>query len=799
MVSPSEQPFESGPLTWRRFLLRVSRVVLLLALVFCPLAFGTAELWSMTVAQALIFSAALFYFIAVLPGDKAPLVYRPPGIMPLLLLAGYILFQLLPLPPWSLTFFSPATAKIYAETLWLLTPGTWQPLTLHYANTVSELFRYAACVALYFLAVQLLSRRTFLHRAPAILAALAGTIAFFAILQKFSSPDKIYWFRHVEGASVTGPWVYRNHFAGYMELFLPVTLALFLYCRPRVHYRLPWRQRLVDFFTLPEFNQHLFYGLGAILMVLSVFVSLSRGGIISMCLALLAFTLLAARRHTLTRVWLWTSVVLILVALGVGWIGWQPIAVRFSSFFNEQGGIQLSRLPIWHDTLGILRDFPVWGAGFGSYIDIYLPYRTIPGSAIYDHAHNDYLELLTDGGLVAGLLVGWFFVQLFHSVFTVVRTRQDRFSILLSLGAFTGLLSLLIHSISDFNLHNGANTFAFAFICALLAAAAHSSRRERGRESLLPILRGNWALVVSVPLLALLLLGSFQYHSGLMRGERLQRELGKVYLNTRMSEERLREVLGKADAAVASAPLVMRHHFARGNVLVFQGKMDQALASFARAIELRPLDWLSLQRAGYYLAAAQPDVADRLYQAASRFNPGKVECQSGHARWLFLQGRRPEGMAKLRQVLELDSTAKQIDTIMSYRPSLEELAMVLPPRTEPHLNFARYLWGKNEKERALTMYRRGMGYLGEEGAARPDFFLTGYYWLHQLKQDEEALGLLRQGVEHVPHYAEFHVLLGDTYLREGIQYRAEEEYGKALALRPDDENTRRKLTRLRGQ
>ncbi|OQX19014.1 MAG: hypothetical protein BWK76_05855 [Desulfobulbaceae bacterium A2] len=798
MTTPSEH-YSLQPDAWRRFLLRASRGLLLTVLVFTPLAFGTSEVWSMTVAQTLIFSAALLHLVALLPGTGAPVVYRVPGMAPLLLLTCFMLFQLLPLPPFLLTWISPSTARIYAESVWLLAPGKWLPLTLYYANTLSELFRFSACVTLYFLSVQLLSHRKFLHRASALLALLAGSIAFFALLQKFSSPDTIYWFRHVEGGSVTGPWVYRNHYAGYMELFLPMTLALFLYSRPQVRYRLAWRQRLVEIFTMPEFSQHLFYGLAAVLMALSVVVSLSRGGIISMCLALLAFTLLAARRISMTRVRLWSSVVILLVVLGAGWLGWQPVADRFNSFFSAQGNVQLSRLEIWRDIIGILRDFPLWGAGFGSFIDVFRPYRTLPGSLIYDHAHNDYLEVLTDGGLLAGLLALWFLGALVSSAFSVLRKRQDRYSVLLALGAFAGLLSLLIHSISDFNLHNGANTFAFFFVCALLAAAAHSSRRERERECLLPLQQGNLLLFLGLPLVGLMLLGSFWYHTGLMRGERIQRELAKVYLNTHMGEERLRSALGKADAAVARAPFVARHHFARANILVFQGKMDQAMASFAQAIQLRPLDCLFLQRAGYYLTKEHPDEANRLYQAASRFNHGKVECQLGHARWLFLQGRRPEGLAALRRALELDASSLQISTIMSYRPSPEELALVLPHRVEPHLLFARHFWEKNEKEKALAMYRRGMGYLSEEIEMRPNFFLTGYHWLRQMKQDDEALALLRQGVELMPQYADFYVLLGDAYLRQGVSYRAEEEYGKALALRPDDAGIRRKLARIRGE
>ncbi len=784
---------------WRRWLVRGARAVVLAVMVFCPMAFGTSEVWSMTLAQVLIFSAALLYLVALLPSGPASTMYQTPGILPLALLGALVLMQLLPLPPSILKVLSPGTAQVYAGTIWQLAPDSWMPLTLHYANTLGELFRYGTCFVLYVLSVQLLSQRKFLQRMPIVLAALAGSIAFLAILQKFSAPDKLYWFRQVEGGSVTGPWVYRNHFAGYMELLLPLVLALFLYSRPCVQYHLPWRQRVVEFFTLPEFNQHIFYGLAAILMALSVFVSLSRGGIISMSLSLIVCIFMVSGQAGMSASRIWGCVVGLLILLGVSWLGWHPIMERFGGMIHAQGGLELNRLLIWRDAVGILRDFPIWGAGFGSFIDVFRPYRTIPGSLVYDHAHNDYLELLTDGGLLAGLLVLWFFIQLFRSVFRVLKTRQDRYCVHVALGSFAGLVALLIHSFSDFNLHNGANTFAFFFLSALMVAAAHSSRRDPGRSSLLPLAQGKTILLVAVPVLALMLCGSFWYHKGLLQGERIQRELNKVYLNTRMGEERLKSAMDKADAAVASAPFVARNYFGRANILVFQKKMDEAMVAFARAIALRPLDCLFLQRAAYYMTARQPEQAAQIYQAASRLNPVKVECQQGHARWLLQQGRRPEGLEMLGRALALDSSAEQIAMVLSYRPSLEELFALLPPRLEPHLRFARHYWERREQDKALVLYWRGLEFLAAERSVSPHVFLTGYHWLRQRKQDDEAMALLRRGVELLPQVPEFHILLGEAYLKDGIRYRAEEEYAKAQALRPNDEVIRKKLRVIREQ
>jgi len=790
-------PPPRSPTAWRLTLLRTSQRLLLALLIFCPLAFGTVEVWSMTVAQAIIFLAATLYLLAVLPGGATLPAYRTPGLVPLVLLALFMLAQLIPLPPTLLAAISPATAGIYTESVWIIAPDSWLPLSLHPANTVNELLRFAACVALYYLSVQLLSRREFLRRTLLVLAVLAAGIALLAILQRFSSPQKIYWFREVPGNNPIGPWVYRNHFAGYMEMALPVVFALFLLARPRTSYRLSWRQRLQSFFSLPDFNPYLWYGLAAFLITIAIFLSQSRGGVVSMGLALLVFALLAARRTRMTRVWVWSSVVLVLLL--AGWYGGENVAERFTHLVDVRGEVQFDRWDVWRDCLGIIRDFPFWGTGFGAFIEIYRSYRTVPGTAIFDHAHNDYVELLTDGGLVAGLLALMFFLLIFRSVFSVLRQRHDRYSVLLGLGAFSGVLALLIHSISDFNLHNGANTFAFFFTCGLMVAVASLRDKGRTRETLLEVKRRDVRLPVFALLTGGLLIGSLICHLGHIRGMRILYDLDKVYLNRHIKPERIALLLAKAERAAAFAPLVAHAHFMRGNLLAFQGEMDQAQAALARAIRRRPLECVALQRAGYYLTLTQPQEANRLYQAASRCNRDKPQCHLNHAAWLFMQQRRPEALAALRRLMALTDPAPYVPVIMTYRLTMEELLAAMPELARPSLRFAEYFWKEERKEQALTLYRGGMKFLHNEELVEPWFFLLGYRWLSEEGLDEEAMALLRRAVDYLPKEADFHVLLGDGYYRQGIRYRAEEEYRKAQFIRPGNDAIRQRLEMLRQQ
>ena len=127
---------------------RVAFRVLLSLIIFSPLAFGTVELWSMTIMQlAALFCLSLLLFGAVKQDGQG--WYEVPGIVPLLLLLGYIFLQTVPLPPAFLKIFSPATYSLYEKTVWTVQPHAWVSLSVSRKATMAEFFRYASYAAVY--------------------------------------------------------------------------------------------------------------------------------------------------------------------------------------------------------------------------------------------------------------------------------------------------------------------------------------------------------------------------------------------------------------------------------------------------------------------------------------------------------------------------------------------------------------------------------------------------------------------------------------------------------------------------
>ena len=136
---------------------KLSKRLFFFLLVFAPLAFGTTEAWSYAVMEILTAVAVLGYFVHVSRHDDG--LYQVPGIVPLMVFLGYILFQVVPLPAPVVAFLSPKAFEIHSTTRAVTDMSTFMTISLHPGSTVAEFFRYTTYVLFYVLTVQLLCRK----------------------------------------------------------------------------------------------------------------------------------------------------------------------------------------------------------------------------------------------------------------------------------------------------------------------------------------------------------------------------------------------------------------------------------------------------------------------------------------------------------------------------------------------------------------------------------------------------------------------------------------------------------------
>ena len=273
----------------------------------------------------------------------------------------------------------------------------------------------------------------------------------FGVLQHLTFNGKIYWVREMRfGGIPFGPYVNRNHFAAFAELFIPISLVPLLLGKVR-------RERLF------------IVGIFTVLQIGSLLLSVSRGGIASFAvqIAVLAFWL-ALRRPDRNQL-LAGGAILLVVVLLISWLGVRQISQRFTALQS----LDIStgkRASMRADTLRIFRDHPIIGTGLGTIQIVFPPYETLYDGKIVNHSHNDYLEALAETGALGGLCCAWFLVALFTQAWTRVAPHNRSFAAMLQFSALLGCVGFLVHSLVDFNLHIPVNAMLF-FVWSYLATA----------------------------------------------------------------------------------------------------------------------------------------------------------------------------------------------------------------------------------------------------------------------------------------------------------------------------------------
>jgi O-antigen ligase len=276
-------------------------------------------------------------------------------------------------------------------------------------------------------------------------------VSLFAILQHLTSNGKLYWFREISyGGLPFGPYVNRNHFAGFAELVLPLALIPLVLGRVR-------RERWPV------------VGLFAVLPIAALFFSASRGGIVSFAAELGVLTLVMIQRRTMGKQLLAGVAVLLVALLLVSWLGVGQILERLSSvqLLEVTAG---KRASMRGDTWRIFLDHPFLGTGLGTLQIVYPPYETLYDGKIVNHTHNDYLEALAETGIAGSICCAWFIGVFLAESLKRLRQLNNSFAGALQLSGLVACSGFLVHSFVDFNLHIPANVLLF-FLMAHLATA----------------------------------------------------------------------------------------------------------------------------------------------------------------------------------------------------------------------------------------------------------------------------------------------------------------------------------------
>jgi len=295
-----------------------------------------------------------------------------------------------------------------------------------------------------------------------------GLLTVYALIDLQFGNGRLYWVRPLlTGAEPFGPYINPNNFAGLMELVVPA-IAGFGWTRVR---RGGWN-------ALGEVPFLAAVVLGGLCLTGGV-TSASKAGAFLMAASLFSLGVLGARsrRVRLSLVGVGLLVAVLTPFLLESLRTTTRLGERVDSWIarTEPGQLLEGRVVAWQGGLAMVRDFPLTGVGFGAFREAFYRYEPPGASKRWDELHNDYLELLVDGGFVAGALVAWLMVAYSFRLGSSLR-RGGRLASPGRLGLALGIAALAVHATLEFNHQIPANALTFVALSALVLPASASDR-----------------------------------------------------------------------------------------------------------------------------------------------------------------------------------------------------------------------------------------------------------------------------------------------------------------------------------
>ena len=300
------------------------------------------------------------------------------------------------------------------------------------------------------------------HAFAALLLLLGTAEGLYGLLNLLSGNERLLIYeRWAYPHSATGTLVNRNHFAYLIEMSLPLALASGLLFAPV--------QRDTRRSTDSEATARRIMAVTATSVLgLALIFSRSRMGIFSLLAA--AATVAAANAllkpgSGRSRKGYALPALLVLVLGGFALvIGIDPVLERF---FRIPQDLEHGRLPIWKASLAMWREAPLMGHGWGSYESLWPAWAGRPTGLHYKHAHNEYLQVLAEGGLAGAAIVAYLVFLFGRRVLRALSRPLTHAQRAVTVALATGITSVAFHSAADFGLRIPGVALVFALVVAL--------------------------------------------------------------------------------------------------------------------------------------------------------------------------------------------------------------------------------------------------------------------------------------------------------------------------------------------
>jgi len=434
--------------------------------IFSVVAFGANDAWALGLLSAFAFLLAGFWLADA--WLKKEFCFNPSAIQ--IPLAGLILIGIIQLLPLRSPNISSELLSVPVTASFSIAP---YPTRLAIAQLLIYLVFFAAALAF-------VNNQKRLRKIVFTIVIFGALMAFFGILQRLANADAIYGLRPSPQALPFASFINQHHFAAFMEMTIGVTLGLI-------------------FGQATKKDKQILLIIAAVVMGIAILLTGSRGGLISL-LGVIGFLVTAnllwktkngensegeenKKNFRRNLGFIVVGLALILVLFGaVLLLGGDESLLRGIGLQANQADISSGRSHFWQIALKIFLASPIFGAGLDSFGTAFTGYDTWNGNLRVEQAHNDYLQILAEAGILGFACVAAFIFLLFKQSLQIIGTANDNFRRNAAIGALAGCFGILVHSFFDFPLRTTANAFFFLLLVVIATTSIYypkSHRKER--------------------------------------------------------------------------------------------------------------------------------------------------------------------------------------------------------------------------------------------------------------------------------------------------------------------------------
>jgi hypothetical protein len=382
--------------------------------------------------------------------------------------------------PYSIVLrLSPGVDTFMREFRLFYHPASLHSLSLNQQSTVVALGLFLA-MGLLLVGLTRAMRRVGVEWLVVQVMGFGVALAVLGVVQRAftgSDPDPLlygFW-QPARRGTPFGPYINRNHFAGWMVMALPLivgySFGVMAHVAPAPD--AGWR-RWLRWLVSEQAGRPLLLVACISVMGMSMTLTGSRSGLGAFAVSMMVMAMFLARQVPSQRIRrIAVGYVVSLVAGAVAWAGAGATYARFELVSQDIGG----RLSAWNDTLRIIADFPLFGTGVGTYREAMLIYQSSFRETVFAQAHNEYLQILAEGGLILLVPAAWLAWVVVTGIARRLRAADDdTLTAWIRAGAVAGLVGIAAQSIIEFSLQIPGNRVIFV---VLLAIALHRPAIQR--------------------------------------------------------------------------------------------------------------------------------------------------------------------------------------------------------------------------------------------------------------------------------------------------------------------------------